>query len=265
MARRKGNLIETLAALPWPVGVTFGIGGFVAIRFGLPAILHGNAYAVALMPVANLMSWFTLVVGFVAATMSWVGQRNRHRLLDAQQDLDSVAKLGWQHFEQLVGEAFRRQGYMVEETGLGGADGGIDLVLGKDGRRVLVQCKQWRRQKVPVSVVREMYGLLRHHNADTVKIACLGTYTRAAAVFAEGKPIQLIDGEELFRMIRSVQTIREHTTESVEVAEPAPVSSLPIAVTDCPRCGKAMVERSNRKTGQKFWGCSDFPICRGVR
>lgn len=68
-------------------------------------------------------------------------------------ELERIAALGWRNFERLVGEAYRRHGYSVEETGLGGADGG----------RVLVQCKQWRRRRVPVNVVREMYGLLAHH------------------------------------------------------------------------------------------------------
>ena len=30
----------------------------------------------------------------------------------------------------------------------------------------------------------------------------------------------------------------------------------------CPKCGGKMVLRENRKTGQKFWGCSNFPKCR---
>lgn len=201
MGRAKGSLVDNLAALPWPAGVMFGVGGFAAVRFGLPAMLHGNPFAPAVAPAANLMSWFVLGVGLLGAAMSWIGQRHRRRLLDAQQGLDSIAALGWRHFEQLVGEAFRRQGYTVEETGLGGADGGIDLILRKDGRRVLVQCKQWRSRQIPVKVVREMYGLLAHHRADEVKIACVGTYTRDAAEFANGKPIELIGGEELLRMM----------------------------------------------------------------
>jgi restriction system protein len=265
MGRAKGNLIDALAVLPWPAGVVFGIGGFVALRFGLPAMLHGNPFAPAVVPAANLMSWFVLAAGFLGAAMSWVGQRHRRRLLDAQQGLKSIAALGWRHFEQLVGEAFRRQGYTVEETGLGGADGGIDLMLRKDGRRVLVQCKQWRRRQIPVNVVREMYGLLAHHSADTVKIACLGAFTRDAARFAIGKPIELIGGEELMRMIREVQAAPTQTARPVEVVAPAPAAPDPVASPDCPCCGKAMVERNNRKTGQKFWGCSAFPTCRGVR
>lgn len=255
MGRKKGGLIEDLAKLPWPVGVVFGVGCFAAIRFGSSAA-HGNPFAQAIVPAANIMSWLLLAVGLLGAVMSWFGQRHRRQLLDAQQGLESIAALGWKHFEQLVGEAFRRQGYTVEETGLGGADGGIDLILRKNGRRVLVQCKQWRQRQVGAKVVREMAGLLAHHGAAEVKIVCSGTYTRDAADFAQGKPIALIGGEELLQMIREVQAVP---------TQPASIASTPSASPSCPKCGKTMVERSNRKTGQKFWGCSTFPVCRGVR
>lgn len=32
----------------------------------------------------------------------------------------------------------------------------------------------------------------------------------------------------------------------------------------CPRCSAKMVERSNRKSGQKFFGCSRYPNCKGT-
>jgi len=35
--------------------------------------------------------------------------------------------------------------------------------------------------------------------------------------------------------------------------------------TPCPECGSKMAERANRKTGETFWGCVDFPKCRGTR
>lgn len=265
MGRAKGNLIENLATLPWPAGVVFGVGTFFAIRTLLPMLVKGNLFAPIVAAFYVPMSWLMLVVGLIGAATSWVGQQHRRKLLDAQRGLDSVAALGWRHFEQLVGEAFRRQGYAVEETGLGGADGGIDLILRKNGRRALVQCKQWRRRQIPVNVVREMYGLLAHHGADEVKIACSGTYTRDAANFTKGKPIELIGGEELLRMVREVQIAPAQTTRTVKVVEPASVASATSTSPACPKCGKSMIERSNRKTGQKFWGCSAFPVCRGVR
>jgi ssDNA-binding Zn-finger/Zn-ribbon topoisomerase 1 len=33
----------------------------------------------------------------------------------------------------------------------------------------------------------------------------------------------------------------------------------------CPRCGKHMVIRNNTSTGEPFFGCSQFPRCRGTR
>lgn len=130
------------------------------------------------------LAWLLLGVCWFAAMVSYLRSRHRRALLDTRTSLDSLAAGGWRQFEQLVGEAFRRQSYTVEETGLGGADGGIDLVLRKDGRRTLVQCKQWKRQQVGVSTVREMAGLLAHHHADAVKIVCVGTYTSDAERFA---------------------------------------------------------------------------------
>lgn len=40
------------------------------------------------------------------------------------------------------------------------------------------------------------------------------------------------------------------------------------AATDkvkCPRCTAAMVERKNKQSDDRFWGCSRYPKCRGTR
>ena len=44
--------------------------------------------------------------------------------------------------------------------------------------------------------------------------------------------------------------------QPVSVAEGTPV---------CPRCGSGMVQRSRRSDGGKFWGCPEYPVCRGIR
>lgn len=33
----------------------------------------------------------------------------------------------------------------------------------------------------------------------------------------------------------------------------------------CPACGARMVARTNRKDQSKFWGCSNYPRCKGTR
>jgi ssDNA-binding Zn-finger/Zn-ribbon topoisomerase 1 len=38
----------------------------------------------------------------------------------------------------------------------------------------------------------------------------------------------------------------------------------PEAVT-CPECGGPMVSRTARVGGRRFWGCKQFPKCKGTR
>jgi restriction system protein len=134
-----------------------------------------------------------------------------------------------------------------------------------------VQCKHWRRNKVPVNVVREMVGLLAHHNADEIRIAAFGGFTPDAARFAQGKPIALIDGAVLLRMVREVQTgaasvaATEQPSPHNRTFHPEPEPAPAMDANACPRCAAPMVQRKNRRTGEVFLGCSKFPGCRGTR
>lgn len=273
MARRRGNSgFDALAAQPWPVGFIAGIAGFVAVRYGVLWWLShqggmlAQGFARQSGTLLTPLAWMLLGICWMAALFSWLGARRRRRFLDTRTTLDSLAAGGWRQFELLVGEAFRRQGYAVEETGLGGADGGIDLILRRDGKRTLVQCKQWKRQQVGVSVVREMVGLLAHHQADAVKIVCIGSYTKDAERFARSKPIELIGGDKLLEMIKSTR----HSGASAHVtrSQIEPTFALPtevlVQIRACPRCGSSLVQRTNKRTGEGFFGCSQFPRCRGT-
>ena len=91
-----------------------------------------------------------------------VGRRKRANLYQyvAKQPVKSALnEITWREFEMLVGEWFRKQGYTVTETG-GVADGGVDIILTKDGETYLVQCKQWKAYKVGVNIVRELLGVM---------------------------------------------------------------------------------------------------------
>ena len=100
---------------------------------------------------------------------------------------DALDGMSWREFEMLVGEGFRLQGYQVVETGGGGADGGVDLVLTKTGKnggeKFLVQCKQWRAFKVGVDVVRELYGVMAARGATGGFVVTSGRFTDEAVSF----------------------------------------------------------------------------------
>jgi restriction system protein len=219
MAKRKQSGIEQIASMPWQAGVLLGLIGYLAIRFGIGWYFGGHTDPLSagiakdardgmLAPLA----WMLLVGCWIGALASFFNRGKRRHLLDSQTGIESLRAMRWSEFEMLTGEAFRRQGYAVEETGLGGADGGIDLILRKNGQTTLVQCKQWQNRQVGVTVVREMYGLLVHHQAAAVKIVALGDYTPDAHRFAQGKPIELIHGGELISTVRSLQTSKARAT-----------------------------------------------------
>ncbi|HXT41544.1 MAG TPA: restriction endonuclease, partial [Candidatus Angelobacter sp.] len=143
-----------------------------------------------------------------------------------------------------------------------GSDGGVDLVLRKDGRTSLVQCKQWKVFSVGAPVIREMFGILTAERADEAIIATSGKFTREAQSFAEGKPIRLVDGPQLLALVQSVQSRPDDSSPSVES------NSDSTPVPTCPNCGKPMVIRTARRggnAGNQFWGCASYPACKGTR
>jgi restriction system protein len=225
MAKRKQDGIELIASMPWQAGVLLGLIGYLAIRYGIGWYFgdHTDPLSVGIAMDARdgmlaPLAWMLLVGCWIGALVSFMKRHQRRRLLDSQTGIESLRAMRWSEFELLAGEAFRRQGYAVEETGLGGADGGIDLILRKNGQTTLVQCKQWQNRQVGVKVVREMYGLLVHHKATAVKIVALGDYTPDAHRFAQGKPIELIHGGELIATVRSLQTTKVSATGPMDTS-----------------------------------------------
>lgn len=273
MAKRKERGIDIIASMPWPIGLVLGIVAYVAARYGVGWYLSASNNPIlqgigkqASAGVYAPFAWLILALCWIGAIASFLRRRLRKHLLETQTGLDSLCAMTWREFEMLVGEAFRRQGYTISETGLGGADGGIDLILHRNGKTTLVQCKQWKTQRVDVKVVREMLGLLTHHHASAVKIVAIGEYTTDAQRFAEGKPIELINGDALLAMVREVQAPTP-TKEAprASLAGTGKVEPSPTQNPVCPKCGADMIKRMNRQTKDSFWGCVAYPGCRGTR
>jgi restriction system protein len=139
----------------------------------------------------------------------------------------------------------------IEELGGAAADGGIDLVLYRQGRKVVVQCKRWKAAQVGVSLIREFYGVIVADKAERGVFVTTGTFTPDAIDFARGKPLELIDGERLAELVAGVHPDRSAAT--------APT---------CPKCGGKMIQRIAKRganAGREFWGCRRYPQCNGVR
>ncbi len=302
MARRKKSspledFMELVALLPWWAGV------------GLALLLYLGLHHVAQQPVPVLRGdpqqvgailsqtlWRSLAgagqyllpgLCLVSAGVSWFGRRQRQALVanvSANPTADALQGMSWQAFERLVGEIFRQQGFQVLETGGGGPDGGVDLVLRRDGETHLVQCKQWRAFRVGVDVVRAHYGVMAARGASGGFVVTSGRFTDEARAFAEGRHVRLIDGPRLLGLIQQVRSAATPSPRAAaaprkppaSTAAPTPAPAVPptppaTATTPtppaCPRCGQTMVRRVAQRganAGKAFWGCPGYPACRGT-
>jgi restriction system protein len=205
MAKRNDGILDVVAMLPWPVGVALAAVAYVALKFAAPLIEFSNPFFSVWGQMATVLAPFAAGLLLVAALLSFIRGRYRARLLDNNGDLASIRSLSWYEFEHLVGEYYRRRGYTVEESGGGGADGGIDLRLRKGGELVLVQCKHWKTWKVGVNVVREMLGSMASTGASGGIVVTSGRFTADAWRFARQNEIALVDGNRLAEMVLQVR------------------------------------------------------------
>lgn len=178
-----------------------------------------------------------------------------------------LRSLSWREFEDLIGRAYRLQGYEVLTTAHG-ADGGIDLILTRGAERIFVQCKHWRSQQVGVKVVRELYGLVAAHGATWGIVATSGGYSAEAEEFARTTRITLLDGRAVAQLVVLARDAGPAEGPPVMQVSPVPSPTNRNVEPSCPICSAPMALRTARRgsaAGSRFWGCTRFPGCKGVR
>ena len=282
MARKRSSaandFMDIVAMLPWWGGCTLALVSYVLLHRvatqqmvvnTAPGHLSDLMFQSFWRGLATAGQYFVPILCLAGAAMSAYRRHQRQALVanaGSGNAADALDGISWQEFEILVGEAFRLQGYQVAETGGAGPDGGVDLVLRKGGEKFLVQCKQWKAFTVGVTIVRELYGVMAANGAAGGFVVTSGRFTDEAKTFAQGRNVTLIDGPALLKLIQQAKAARQSGNK-----EPVtPVAASPKAVMQplCPSCSKPMVRRTAKKggtAGSTFWGCVDFPACRGTR
>lgn len=219
MARRnESSLIEDKTKAPWWISAILAVISYLGLKFLVPSILQGSTSilnqglakaAPSFAPLVSLGFVFTAVMSVIVGVIKKKKEEQisgrKRELFERQKSLPDISALKWREFEEFIGEAYRRQGYQVEQRGGNEPDGGIDLILRKKGEMVLVQCKHWEAEQVGVKIVRELYGVVAAEGATKGIIVTTGYFTRDAEIFAHGKPLLLIRGNELSRLIEEGQ------------------------------------------------------------
>ena len=179
----------------------------------------------------------------------------RSRLLKAVGYWESLSGI---EFERELASLFKRLDYQVEMTPKSG-DHGVDLVLKKDGKVAVVQCKRYSYPAGP-AFARELLGTAVAYPADYGILACTGGFTQGVHEFVRDKPLVLMSAEDIVQL--AIDAENRPAAASVSHRK----TSLPRAQRTtpfCPICHAVMGQRTGRYG--PFWSCPKWPKCKGTR
>ena len=116
--------------------------------------------------------------------------------------LAKLRKMRPEEFEDFIADLYRRLGYATERVG-GSRDGGVDAIGNKDGVIYYIQCKKYYTTEVGIEEIGEYYKNFTSSLAEGKRIIITtNIFTKEAMEFAKDKPIELIDGFKLLKIIK---------------------------------------------------------------
>lgn len=195
-----GAVLSNVFRLRWWLPMLVVALTLVTIRQWLPlAVAHMPALArVApaleqLAPYA-LRSLYALVpITLLAAFWPWRP--------DPSDRAAALRRLAAPELQKRLAEAFRAYGYAVHVRSLG--QEGADLVLGREGERMLVQCRHWQRRDIDATYLRGLCGLMGREKARGALFFTCGRVSVEAMRFAKDMPIVLIDEHALLELLEA--------------------------------------------------------------
>ncbi len=117
---------------------------------------------------------------------------------------DSVDGLSGIEFENVCQRLVEKMGFSTQTTKASG-DGGIDLVAYNYqpllSGKYIIQCKRYAGS-VGEPIIRDLFGVVMAERANKGILMTTGHFTKSALAFAEGKPIELIDGIKMKELLR---------------------------------------------------------------
>jgi len=158
------------------------------------ALIGSRSFLVTLLQLIVVVCLLAVLIVFVRVLIQLrVDQRRKERLA-ATRDICSLSP---SEFEAYVGVLFEKAGYRVKQTG-GRGDRGIDLVVSRNGRSRVVQCKRYGEDVGP-GAVREFIGAMTNAQATHGFLVATSGFTTGARREAHEAPydIGLLDGRAI--------------------------------------------------------------------
>lgn len=112
--------------------------------------------------------------------------------------LAAIRNLSWDGYQALIADIFRRKAFEVLPPPADGTDlDVIDLVVDRDGRRMLVNCQLRGEMDIPIQAVTEMAAVAYNYSVGGAYLIADGSFAPEAAAAAQAGGVVLIDGNAL--------------------------------------------------------------------
>ena len=175
------SLFAVLSRSPWWVSTGLGLGIFLLMRIWLP------------LEMAVFGALPFIGIGCYAGYL----QLKRPGAKRIARTLERARALPAEEFRAALAEGFKRDGFSAEP-----ANGGADLVLTNKGRVTLVACKRWKAGRTGIEPLREFEAATRERGAHARMYVAVGEVTDNARTFAAENRIQLLQEEDLAKLLR---------------------------------------------------------------
>jgi restriction system protein len=196
---------------------------------------------------------FYVGLALILILFVFIYQNKKRKQRLRESGIDEIDAMDGIQFEHYLAELYLTKGYAAEVTSASGDYGG-DLLLSKDGKKVVVQAKRYSKS-VGIKAVQEVIGAKAYYSGDDAWVVSNSFFTKAAKELANKSKVTLIDREQLIDLILLMNpSIKKQILHEKTISNPESPA------LRCNRCGSPMVLRTGKR-GQ-FYGCSNYPKCR---
>lgn len=165
------------------------------------------------------------VIEFDMADPRFVHEQDVLSTLDTRPNLMDLTP---KEFESLITNLFEKMGLETRLT-QPSRDGGVDCVAYDArpifGGKVVIQAKRYKNT-VGVSAVRDLFGTMQNEGASKGILVTTSGYGQASHEFANGKPLELIDGGNLLYLLHEHADIDAKIEVPEDWIDPQPDSPL---------------------------------------
>jgi restriction system protein len=205
--------------------------------------------------ITGAIAIFAMIVIIGLAVFKNIKEKERLRNSGIQ-EIDTMDGI---QFEYFLKELYLSRGYAVEVTSASG-DYGADLLLKKDGKKIVVQAKRYSKD-VGIKAVQEVMGAKSYYKAAEAWVVTNSYFTKAAKDLALSGHVLLVNRDELINYILVLNGSCEVPLPTPEETTQSVTSNHDLTLI-CKKCGNQMVLKKGKRG--EFYGCSSFPKCRNT-